>query len=137
MAKPDHVIDKRMVNALFKGAETSGAANRLLGGAGKAGVSIVEKMMGGLWVGGNAYLKPQTIEFHPNALNKIFHKGGAGMGVVLELSEVIAVTHRFGVATKIIDIEAPDVTLSIRGYNMKSFADAIEAARIAASDPGP
>lgn len=132
MTKPDNVIDKRMVNALIKNAEASSAANKLLGGAGKAGLAVVEKMMGGLWVGGTAYLTATTIEFHPNALNKLFHKGGAGMGVVLNLADLTDVTHRFGVATKIIDLTTNDLTLSIRGYNTKSFAEAIETARAAA-----
>lgn len=129
MPKPDNVLEKRLVNALIKGAEANVAANKLLGGAGKAGLAVVEKMMGGLWVGGTAYLTPTTVEFHPNALNKMFHKGGDAMGVVVPLADVTSVEHRFGIATKIIDIETAEMTLSVRCYNSKTFAEAIEAAR--------
>ncbi len=129
MPKPDNILDKRMANALFKEAEIGRAANILLGGGGRAGTAIAQKMMGGLWVGGTAYLTPDTIEFHPNGLNKAFHKDADSLSVSIPLGEVTAIERRFGIATKIIDIETADGILSIRCYNSATFADAIETAR--------
>ena len=132
MAKPDNLIDKRMVNALFKDAEASGLAKSGLGLGGKAGLGVVQKMMGGLWIGGKAWLTPDAITFEPNGINKLAHRSSGELTVSLPLSEVTSVEWRKAIATSIIDISTDERTLSIRGYNSKSFCEAIKQAVIAA-----
>ena len=133
MATPAEWIDKRLVNALYTDARLGGAAGKLLGSGGRAGVGMVEKAMGGLWVGGTAYLTESTVEFHANALNRAVHATGSVESVVLPLSEIEEVSYRKATMTHIIDLTAGTQTLSIRGYNMRSFhktiSEAVAAAR--------
>ncbi|MEL6663998.1 MAG: hypothetical protein AAFR33_13465, partial [Pseudomonadota bacterium] len=86
MGKPADILDKRLVNALYADASINAGAGAVLGAAGKAGLKAVEKAMGGLWVGGTAYLTPETLEFHANGLNKMVHAAGSINEVVLPLA---------------------------------------------------
>ena len=129
MSKPDNILDKRMVNALLKQADFNLLGKMMLGFDGKIGLAISKKMMGGMWVGGNAYLKPETIEFHPNILNKLFHTDAEDLRVVIPLAELTSTKKRFGIGTQILDLNTQDATLSIRCLNLASFAAAIGNAR--------
>ena len=132
MPKPDNLIDKRMANALFKGARANAGTRMALGINGRVGLKAVEKIMGGLWVGGNAWLTPDALIFEPNALNKGLHADAESLRVVLALRDVMNVGWRKGIATSIIDIETGEETLSLRCYNSKRFAGSIRKAAEAA-----
>jgi hypothetical protein len=131
MTKPDNVIAKKLVNALMKDAEVGDRAQRVLGAGGRFGTNAAKKLMGGLWVGGTAYLTQDAVEFHPNGINRALHKDPDSMSVVLPLRSITAVETRFGIGTKIIDIKTAIGTLSVRCYGAEGFARKIEAARAA------
>lgn len=128
MPKPDNLIDKRMANALFKGAKANAGSRMMLGINGRVGLKAVEKIMGGLWVGGNAWLTPEAIIFEPNMLNRGMHADAETLRVELALDTVTDVRWRKGIATSIIDITAGEEKLSLRCYNSRRFADAIRTA---------
>ena len=129
MARPAGIIEKRLANALINEAEPGAMAKKLLGRAGQVGLAAATKLVGGMWVGGTVYLTSNTVEFHPNALNKIAHTGAGDMSVIVDLRDIETVTKRFGIGTQIIEIAAGGATLSVRCYNSQSFMDAIETAR--------
>ena len=134
MSAPTDWIDKRLVNALYTDARLGGAAGKLLGSGGRAGVGMVEKAMGGLWVGGTAYLTAHSVEFHANALNRAVQATGTVESVVLPLSKIEELGYRKATMTHIVDLATDTQTLSIRGYTMRSFhkaiSEAVAAARI-------
>lgn len=133
MSEPANVIDKRLANALYRDASINSASGKLLGPSGKLGVKAVEKMMGGLWVGGTAYLTTDAVEFHANALNRLVHTPGSIEPVVFPLAGIEDTAYRKATVTHIIDLVSGGRTLSIRGYNMRAFhaaiSDAVDAAR--------
>lgn len=133
MAKPKNLIDKRMANALITGAEASGFANKAMGVGGQMGMKVVQKVMGGLWVGGNAWLTPDELIFEPNKVNVAAHKTSDDLKITLALKDVGQVNWRKGIATSIIDVEAGDQTLTIRCYKAQSFAERIREAAGAAA----
>ncbi|MEL6861059.1 MAG: hypothetical protein AAGL11_04415 [Pseudomonadota bacterium] len=129
MSKPDNVIARKLANALMKDAEIGDRTQMVLGPGGRLGTNAVKKLMGGLWVGGTAYLTSDAVEFHPNGLNRAMHKDPDSLSVVLPLRSITGVETRFGIATQIIDIKTAIGTLSIRCYGAKGFADKIESVR--------
>ena len=129
MTKPNNVIAKKLVNALMKDAEVNERTQRLLGTGGRLGTGAIKKLMGGLWVGGTAYLTEDAVEFHPNGLNRALHADPDSLSVVLPLRGITSVETRFGIATQIIDIKTAIGTLSVRCYGASRFAKKIEAAR--------
>ena len=131
MSKPENVIAKKLVNALMKDAEVGDRAQRLLGAGGRFGTNAAKKLMGGLWVGGTAYLTEDAVEFHPNGINRMLHKDPDSMSVILPLRSITSVETRFGIGTQIIDVKTAIGTLSIRCYGAQGFAKKIEAARSA------
>ncbi len=131
MSKPDNVIAKKLVNALMKDAEVGERTQTLLGPGGRLGTNAVKKLMGGLWVGGTAYLTEDAVEFHPNILNRALHADPDSMSVVLPLRSITSVETRYGIGTKIIDVKTAIGTLSVRCYGAVGFAKKIEDARTA------
>lgn len=131
MSRPENVIARKMANALMKDAEITDRAQSLLGPGGRLGTNAVKKLMGGLWVGGTAYLTEDAVEFHPNGLNRMVHKDPDSLSVVIPLRGITSVETRFGIATQIIDIKTAIGTLSVRCYGAPGFAKKIEAARSA------
>lgn len=129
MTKPENVVARKLANALFKDAEIGDRTQTLLGPGGRMGAGAMKKLMGGLWVGGTAYLTTDAVEFHPNGLNRALHKDPESLSVVLPLRGITGVETRFGIATQIIDIKTAIGTLSIRCYGAPGFAKKIEAAR--------
>ena len=129
MTTPENVIARKLANALIKDAEIGDRAQTLLGPGGRVGASAMKKLMGGLWVGGTAYLTSDALEFHPNGFNRVVHKDPDSLSVVLPLRGITGVETRFGVATQIIDIKTAIGTLSIRCFRAPGFARKIEAAR--------
>lgn len=128
MTEPAKWIDKRLVNALCGDARLDSRAGKLLGMAGRLGIGMAEKAMGGLWVGGTAYLTETTVEFHVNALNRAVHATTSVEPVILPLSGIEEVAYREATMTHIIDLAADGRTLTIRGYNMRRFHAAISQA---------
>lgn len=131
MSKPENVIARKLANALMKDAEIGDRTQSLLGAGGRLGTNAVKKLMGGLWVGGTAYLTKDAVEFHPNGLNRAIHKDPESLSVVIPLRGITDVETRFGIGTQIIDIKTAIGTLSIRCYGAPRFAKKIEAARSA------
>ncbi|MEL6856997.1 MAG: hypothetical protein AAFO74_01340 [Pseudomonadota bacterium] len=131
MSKPENVIARKLANALMKDAEIGERTQSLLGPGGRLGTNAMKKLMGGLWVGGTAYLTEDALEFHPNILNRALHTDPDSLSVVLPLRGITSVETRFGVGTKIIDIKTAIGTLSIRCFGSGGFAKKIEAARTA------
>lgn len=129
MSKPNNVIARKLANALMKDAEIGDRTQMVLGPGGRLGTNAVKKLMGGLWVGGTAYLTSDAVGFHPNGLNRAMHKDPDSLSVVLPLRSITGVETRFGIATQIIDIKTAIGTLSIRCYGAKGFADKIESVR--------
>lgn len=129
MTKPDNLIARKLANALMKDAEIAEGAQKMLGAGGRLGTAAVKKLMGGLWVGGTAYLTEDAVEFHPNILNRALHSDPDAMSVVLPLRGITSVETRFGIGTQIIDIKTAIGTLSVRCYGASGFAKKIEAAR--------
>lgn len=129
MSKPENVIARKLANALMKDAEIGDRASAVLGAGGRLGTNAVKKLMGGLWVGGTAYLTEDAVEFHPNGFNRAMHKDADSLSVVLPLRSITAVETRFGVGTKIIDVKTAIGTLSVRCFGAEGFARKIEAAR--------
>ena len=125
MNAPPEWIDKRMANALMEEARIGGLGAMALGQPAGKGLGLAEKLLGGLWVGGTAYLTRDTIEFWPNALNKVVHADGTIDPVVIALTAISDVKFRKGIGTNIVDISTPELMLSIRAYNMPAFAEAI------------
>ncbi|MGB3627469.1 MAG: hypothetical protein WA989_16685 [Henriciella sp.] len=126
MAEPQKIIEKKLVNALFKDAAANPGAKRLLSGPGQLGLGLVKKMMGGMWVGGTAWLTKDSVIFRPNALNRAVHVSADTLEVEFPLSDIKAVSWRKGIATSIIDLETEEASLSLRCYGSKAFASAIE-----------
>lgn len=129
MSKPENVIAKKLVNALMKDAEVGDRAQRFMGAGGRLGTNAVKKLMGGLWVGGTAYLTEDAVEFHPNGINRALHRDPDSLSVILPLRSITSVETRFGIGTEIIDIKTAIGTLSVRCYGAKGFAKKIEATR--------
>ncbi len=129
MSKPQNVIARKLANALMKDAEIGDRTQMALGPGGRLGTNAVKKLMGGLWVGGTAYLTSDAVEFHPNGLNRAMHKDPDSLSVVLPLRSITGIETRFGIATQIIDIKTAIGTLSIRCYGAKGFAEKIESVR--------
>ena len=132
MASADDVIDRRMASVLFAEAEPGLAAKWMLGLDGRAGIAIARKLVGGSWVGGNAWLTHETLRFRPNLVNRMAHRNAETLGIAIPLGDIRSVAERFGLATRIIDIETAAATLSLRCYRAQAFASAIDAARGAA-----
>ncbi|MEQ8557896.1 MAG: hypothetical protein RIB03_06220 [Henriciella sp.] len=132
MSAPKKYIDKRIANALIPKAQAKG----MMGGLTSA---VAKQTMGGLWVGGNAWLTAEELSFEPNALNRHYHLNPEDLTASVRLVDVTDVTWRKGLVTSIIDIETADEKLSIRCYKSKAFADAIrravEAAKAAEARP--
>ena len=127
MSSPENVIARKLANALMKDAEIGDRTQALLGAGGRLGSNAMKKLMGGLWVGGTAYLTQDAVEFHPNILNRALHKDPDSLSVVLPLRSIKSVETRFGIGTQIIDVKTPIGTLSIRCYGAQGFADKIQA----------
>lgn len=130
MPAPKKYIDKRMANALIPQAQAKGVIGGMTG-------AVSKQLVGGLWVGGNAWLTASELSFEPNALNRRFHVNPEELAASVRLSDVTEVSWRKGLVTSIIDVETETEKLSIRCYRSKAFAEAIEAAVAAARDPAP
>lgn len=128
MSEPSDWIEKRLANALLPQARMGPGTGMLLGMTGRAALGAVGSAMGGLWVGGTAYLTADTFEFHPNGLNRLVHAAGSVTPVIWPLTTIDEVGYRPAMVTHIIDLSAGETVLSVRGYRMRDFHAAIVAA---------
>lgn len=87
------------------------------------------RLVGGLWVGGNAVLTSTELVFTPNALNSALHQEPENLHLCLSLEDITGVQVRWGFFTKIIDVETRTATWSLRCYGAAKFVASIERAR--------
>jgi hypothetical protein len=122
-----NVIATKTVNALIPEAEMGFAAKFVLDKTGDAAtgavLEVAKKMMGGLWVGGTVAVQRQELVFRPNWFNRLIHK--ADYTITIPLPEISQVDVRFGVLTKIVDINTGDGRLTFRCYGAEDFANLI------------
>lgn len=125
MARLDAVVAKRVVNALFPAARSSATVRAWGGGALALALAGARNRHGGLWVGGTAYLTKDALIFEPNLANRLAHADPDTLSFVAPLTAMTRVADRFGVLTRIIDIEAGGASFSIRCIGAAAFAAAI------------
>lgn len=87
------------------------------------------RLLGGLWVGGNAVLTSTELVFTPNALNSALHQEPEKLHLRISLEDIKGVQVRWGFVTKIIDVETRTATWSLRCYGAAKFAESIERVR--------
>jgi hypothetical protein len=90
-------------------------------------LALVEKLMGGLWVGGRVFVTSHRVVFLPNALNRAIHEPLPM--IAFALVDITRVRRRFGFVTAIVDVETPAGILTVRGYKMKELVAAMEGVR--------
>ncbi len=129
MPAPDHVIAKKLATALLKDAELGDRTSRLVGVGGRIGSKATKLVMGGHWVGGTLYLTEDSVEFHPNTLNKAVHKDPGSLSVYLPLRGITGVETRNSVGTQVLDIHTAIGTLSVRCLGAAGLAKKIKAAQ--------
>jgi hypothetical protein len=132
---PTREIARKTVNAFFPEAEAAiliRFASALIGEMNHAPdpLELVKKTLGGLWVGGTLVVTDEDIRFQPNLANKLAH--GGDVSVQVPMKEVRGAKSRFGVITRIVDIETTAGTFSVRCYGADALAAAIQSAARAA-----
>ena len=125
----ERVLAYRVCGACLADAEPSFLA-KLVANAADAdvdtSVGFIRKMTGGIWVGGRAILTTHRIVFLPNMLNRVLHEDLTPLAIAL--TDAIEVVHRFGIVTSIVDVKSTRLTITFRGYRMKSFVADIRRA---------
>lgn len=123
----DQLVAVKTANALIPNADLASAARSWVtvigGGAVEDVVEGFRSLMGGLWVGGKATLYTDRLSFQPNALNRALHDGDYSLEI--SLSDIEDVCVRWGVLTKIIDVETDAGRLSLRCFGAPAFAKQI------------
>ncbi len=125
------IIEKKVCNAKIEGATPNFTAYLVsfvsggLGGVIALGsvMGAFKKMIGGLWVGGNAYLTSKSIIFKPNKLNAGLHSNIDA--IEIPLKSIIKLNKEFGMITGIININTDSGSLKIRCYNAYGFMEKI------------
>lgn len=92
------------------------------------GTERMRASQGGLWVGGDGLLSRTAIAFKPNGMNVKLHADPETLNIVVPLERLTSIRVRRAFITDIIDIETPDIGLSLRCFRAKQFAAEIEAA---------
>jgi hypothetical protein len=129
-APGEAMIDYRICNALIADAVADIPVLDALGSRGRAttlsaSLNWASRSMGGLWVGGRAFLTSHRFVFMPNDMNRALHKDLRTIAV--DLKDIVAVTDRFGLVTRIIDIQTHTGVLSIRSPDARAFAHRLRA----------
>ncbi|MBA4046238.1 MAG: hypothetical protein C0471_17735, partial [Erythrobacter sp.] len=125
MAASD-ALDTRVVNALLPhAAPLVGAMPNSM----RWLTEFFRRLLGGLWVGGNAVLTNTELVFTPNALNSALHQEPEKLHLRISLEDIKGVQVRWGFVTKIIDVETRTATWSLRCYGAAKFAESIERVR--------
>lgn len=128
----ERIIATRLANALYPEARINDATESVTRTIGlfnsiKWSTGLVARYHGGYWVGGRATLTDHSLLFAPNGMNRALQDGIDDVEIALR--DITGVGWRWGVLTGIIDIAMPGEMFSIRCFNAKSFAAAIEAAQ--------
>lgn len=87
---------------------------------------LIKKLTGGMWVGGRVILTTHRIIFLPNAMNRAVTRDL--QAIALLLSDVTEVSDRFGVGSRIIDVETPGGALTFRCPRSRQFKEAVAQA---------
>jgi len=127
------LIEKKACNALLTNAKPDFTTSYLVAAAAGAFqvvaiASVIDgfnKAMGGVWVGGSAYLTKSKIAFFPNKMNAALHN--KDVGVEIPLSDMTSVKREFGMVTGKIAITTATGTLKIRVFNAAGFAERINS----------
>jgi hypothetical protein len=113
------VLVKKLANVLVPNAE-----HRVPGGSPKRVIDAFQAHYGGLWVGGTVCLKEDSLDFRPNGINRLAHKGD--MRRTIHLRDVVSVEDRKGWFTSIVDVHTHDASkLTFRCYGAARFSQAI------------
>lgn len=80
----------------------------------------MEKVMGGLWVGGSVTATPQGILFSANAMNRALHDGLEDIFVAS--SDIQSITQRFGWVSGIVVVAHDLGEFRFRCFGAKRFA---------------
>jgi hypothetical protein len=118
------LIAKKLVNVLIPDAEAESFIQVLP--QTQSVLGEYKAFHKGLWVGGTLLLTTSSLEFRPNGLNRLMHRGDASRGILLK--DVVDVKDRFGIATRIVDVlchKGPPLTF--RCYGAKRFVEQIRA----------
>lgn len=124
-------ISRTTVNAFFPKAEPAffvKFASALIGEMSEMPdpLELVQKALGGLWVGGTLIVTDGEVRFEPNAMNRLVHRGEVSIAV--PLAEIRGATTRFGVLTRIIDVETSAGTFCVRCFGADAVAATIRSA---------
>ncbi len=84
---------------------------------------LIKKLTGGLWVGGRVILTTHRIMFLPNAMNRATTQGLDA--IALRLTDVTGVSDRFGVGSRIIDVETSGGALTFRCPRSRQFKETV------------
>ncbi|MBC2887465.1 hypothetical protein H7Q97_18975 [Ochrobactrum sp. CM-21-5] len=85
---------------------------------------------GGLWVGGKCLLTATALSFSPNDMNRALHTRPDELDVAIPLENIIEISVQRRLITDAITVRFDTGVLKIRCFRARSFAAAIEAARL-------
>lgn len=78
---------------------------------------------GGVWVGGNVILTDESLQFHTNSVNRLFH--GRRADLVIDLPAIAEVALQGALASDIIAVRTDTAMLQIRCFGADAFASQI------------
>ncbi len=130
-AADEAVVDYRVANARLREVETNVFFGLLAKSldfdvAAAGSFYLIKKLTGGMWVGGRVILTTHRIIFLPNAMNRAVTQDLRA--IALMLADVIEVSDRFGVGTRIIDVETPGGALTFRCPRSRQFKETVAQA---------
>ncbi len=135
-APGETVLNYWVANAVINTAEVNAFGRLAFRAAGAVGedviLRVVKKLAGGTWVGGRVILTSHRLVFMPNRLNRALQKGVPVIAV--RLTDIASVQSRFGMVTRILDVETGAGVLSLRGPRPGRFIAAVDGARGAHPD---
>lgn len=88
-------------------------------------VSVVKRMLGGLWVGGTIELSKAGARFEPNRLNAALHRDVDAIWI--PGATIRSVAHESGFVTDIVVVLHADGELRFRCYGARDVADRFRA----------
>jgi len=94
-------------------------------------IGIGRRRQGGLWVGGKATLTSSMLRFSPNSMNRCLHIDPEELERNIPLSTIGRVSVHRGMITDLIKVRSVVGDLKIKCFKARSFAAAIETARLA------